>query len=53
VSVEIGSQIVRGRFPGRNLRFVLDWEELHRDELIANWDRARQGLPLLPIEPLT
>ena len=52
VSIEIGSQIVRGRFPGRSLRFVLDWEELRRDELMANWDRARQGLPLLPIEPL-
>ena len=52
VSVEIGSQIVRGRFPGRSLRFVLEWEELHRAELLANWDRARQGLPLLPIEPL-
>ena len=52
VSVEIGSQIVRGEFPGRGLRFVLDWEERHRDELMANWDRARQELPLLPIEPL-
>ena len=52
VSVEIGSQIVRGQFPGRSLRFVLEWEELHREELMANWDRARQGLALLPIEPL-
>lgn len=52
VSVEIGTQTIRGTFPGRSLRFVLEWEELHRDELMANWDRARQGLPLLPIEPL-
>ena len=52
VSVEIGSQIVRGQFPGRSLRFVLDWEELHREELVANWNRARQAQPLLPIEPL-
>src|SRR5688572_9148293 len=52
VSVEIGGQIVRGRFPGRSLRLVLDWEELRRDELMANWARARQGLPLIPIEPL-
>jgi hypothetical protein len=34
------------------LRFVLDWEELHRDELMTSWDRAGQGLPLVPIDPL-
>lgn len=52
VSVEIGTQIVRGEFPGGSLRLVLDWEALHRDELVANWEHARQNLPLSPIEPL-
>ena len=52
VSVEIGTQVVRGEFPGRSLRLVLDWEALHRDELAANWERARQDLPLLPVAPL-
>ena len=36
----------------RALGLVLDWAELHRDELMANWDLARQGLPLNPIAPL-
>jgi len=31
---------------------VLDWAELHRAELLANWDRARRGLALIPIAPL-
>jgi len=27
----------------RQLRFVLAWAELHQDELLANWRRARAG----------
>jgi hypothetical protein len=52
VSIEIQSLIVRGEFPGVKLRLVLDWADLHRAELLENWERARRGLPLLPIEPL-
>ena len=52
VSVEIESLLVRGEFTGTGLRLVLDWAELHQPELRENWERARRGLPLLPIEPL-
>jgi hypothetical protein len=34
------------------LRLVLAWAELHRDELLANRRRARAGETLLGIEPL-
>lgn len=36
----------------RQLRLVLAWAELHRDELLENWHRARAGETLLPVEPL-
>lgn len=36
----------------RQLRFVLAWAELHQDELLENWRRARAGETLLEIEPL-
>ena len=52
VSIEIEGLVVRGEFPGASLRLVLDWAELHRAELLANWDRARRGLALIPIAPL-
>jgi phosphomannomutase len=52
ISVEIDGLVVRGEFSGPGLRLVLDWAELHRAELLENWDRARRGLPLIPIEPL-
>jgi hypothetical protein len=38
--------------PRRQLRFVLAWAELHREELAENWRRARVGETLTEIEPL-
>lgn len=34
------------------VELVQEWAALHREELAANWERARQGLPLIQIEPL-
>jgi Domain of unknown function (DUF4160) len=36
----------------RQLRLVLAWGELHQDELLENWWRARAGETLQPIAPL-
>jgi hypothetical protein len=52
VSVEVESATVHGTFPGRALRHVLEWAALHREELLDNWRRARQGKPLHHIAPL-
>ena len=41
-----------GTLKRRALGLVLDWAELHRDELLANWELARQQLPLNQIAPL-
>lgn len=52
ITVEIESGTVRGAFPNRALRLVLEWAGLHKAELLANWERARQRQPLIRIEPL-
>jgi hypothetical protein len=52
VTVGIRDGVVTGRFPRRALVLVLEWLELHCDELMANWERARAREPLLPIAPL-
>lgn len=38
--------------PGRAIRMILEWLDLHRDELMENWRRAQCGEPLKKIEPL-
>lgn len=44
---------IDGRLPFRAQRLVTDWAGLHRVELIENWARARSGLGLIKIEPLS
>jgi hypothetical protein len=51
-SVDFQGDVVVGWLPSRALGFVSEWALLHADELQANWDRARDSQPLLPIEPL-
>jgi hypothetical protein len=41
-----------GSMKRRALGLILDWAELHREELLANWELARQGEPLNQIAPL-
>jgi len=52
MTVEIDSGLVTGTFPRRALTAVLDWYVAHIDELRDNWNRARNGQPLVEIPPL-
>ncbi len=45
-------EALEGELPRRPRALVIEWASLHREELRANWQRARQGLPLHVIEPL-
>jgi hypothetical protein len=51
-SIEIESGAVHGQLPQRALRLVLEWADLHKAELLENWQLARQGEPLKRIAPL-
>ncbi len=51
VDIENGL-ILWGKFPRRAERLVLEWLDLHRDELMNDWDLARQRKPLHRIDPL-
>jgi hypothetical protein len=44
--------VLEGFLPRRQLRVVLAWTELRRDQLMQDWELARDGLPLLSIEGL-
>lgn len=44
--------ILEGKLPARVLGLVQEWADLHRDELIDCWHRARAGDPPGKIEPL-
>ncbi len=52
IEVSIGDGVVSGMFPKRALRHVLEWYDLHRDELRENWNLAAARKPLKRIAPL-
>lgn len=43
---------IAGSLPRRAEMMVREWVAAHRDELVANWNLARQSQPLNPIPPL-
>ena len=44
--------IISGSLPPRAMGLVAEWATLHRNELQAAWDRARQYQPIGRIDPL-
>ena len=45
-------EILEGSIPRNKLKLVLAWMEIHRDELVADWDLASRGEQPYKIEPL-
>ena len=52
ISVEVESGTIHGQFPPRALKLVVEWKDLHKPELLENWQLAKQGHPLKRIAPL-
>lgn len=52
ISVTISDGRVIGVFPKRALRMVLEWHDLHADELMENWRRLRDRQAPHRIAPL-
>lgn len=44
--------VIKGALPSRQLKLVLAWNELYRDELMQNWELAKNSEPLNRIDPL-
>jgi hypothetical protein len=44
--------VLAGGLPARALGMVTEWVQLHQDELLLDWQRARGRQPLVEIEPL-
>lgn len=44
--------LLEGAIPPGKMRLLLAWIELHKDELLANWDLAVAGQQLFRIKPL-
>ena len=45
-------KVIEGLLPARILGLVIEWAELHKDELIKNWDMVKNTGKFIKIEPL-
>lgn len=43
---------MKGEMPRKQMKLIAAWAELHREELIANWELAVNEEPLYRIDPL-
>ncbi|MFN7275205.1 MAG: DUF4160 domain-containing protein [Bacteroidota bacterium] len=46
------NELIGGELPPRVLGIVTEWTALHQDELLENWEKARQQESLKTIAPL-
>lgn len=54
IRVDIQSgEIMSGSFPQAARKHVLEWLDLHRPELMEDWELAKERKPLEEIEPLS
>jgi hypothetical protein len=51
-SITIRDGVVTGEMPQRALKLVFDWLDIHKQELLLDWEKAQKGDPLEQIEPL-
>lgn len=45
-------ELTEGSLPKKQLKLALAWAELHKDELLADWELAMNGELPFKIEPL-
>ncbi|MCC8406609.1 MAG: DUF4160 domain-containing protein [Rickettsia sp.] len=52
VIISLNGKILEGKFPKRALQLVTEWLNIHKEELIDNWNKTQNGEPLNSIAPL-
>jgi len=50
--ITIQDGIVKGEMPKRALSMIFDWLDIHKEELLLDWELAKKGEELIKIEPL-
>ena len=44
--------MLEGNLPPKVLSLIIEWAEMHKNELMIDWELAQKGSPLKKIEPL-
>lgn len=52
IIIEINTGIVEGKFPKRAMNLVIEWYDLHKDELLKDWEMIMTTGEFNKIAPL-
>ena len=50
--IEIEDKKVIGEMPNRALKIVFEWLDIHKKELMDNWNKLQKGKSIVKIKPL-
>ena len=50
--IEIETGNVIGEMPNRALKIVFEWLDIHKKELMDNWNKLQKGKSVVKIKPL-
>lgn len=50
--ISIKEKTVKGEMPKRALKMIFEWLEVHKEDLLKDWELAQKGDTLNYIEPL-
>jgi len=50
--ITINEGIIEGKMPKTALKLIFEWMELHKDDLLNNWEKIENKKPIDSIEPL-
>ena len=52
IVVALDGEILEGKIPANKLKLLEAWMEIHREDLIANWQLLSEGQKFFKIAPL-
>ena len=48
----VDGEIIEGKLKSDKVKLVQAWVLIHKEDLLANWELAKEGQPVFKIEPL-
>ena len=49
----LDGELVEGSMPSKQIKLITAWSMIHKDELLANWELAKNSETLFNITPLS
>jgi hypothetical protein len=48
----LDGEIIEGKLKSEKIKLVQAWILIHKEDLLADWELAKEGQPIFKIEPL-